>query len=246
MGIIKRITDGALGLLFPPRCPVCDCIADNRQLICPACKSALPYIKGKVCEKCGKPVGAARGLCPDCQRAAKSFTQARAVWMLEGEIKEALYRFKFCNRKDYAPFFSKEAAQALEGWIKEAAPEAIVPVPMHKKRERERGYNQSLLIAKELSAVTQIPVRNDIIVKTHNTKPQKELSAVERKNNLKNAFKIMCDDVQLKSILVVDDIYTTGSTADAVAKTLRGAGVGNVYVLCMCTGKVAAQSAEHK
>lgn len=206
--------------------------------MCKKCVDGLSYNEDMVCEKCGKPISENAKLCRDCEKGGHKFTKARSVWVLEGEIREALYRFKFNNRRDYAKFFSYEAVKRTGEWIREINPDAIVAVPMHKKAVRVRGYNQSLVLAREISKLTGIKTDEKLIIKVKNTLPQKGLSARDRKNNLKNAFKLNRNDVQLKSILIVDDIYTTGSTADAVAEILNNAGVGNVYVLCMCTGRV--------
>mgnify|MGYP002860207362 CR=1 FL=1 len=140
MGIFKTIINRASGLLFPPRCPVCDCIQERGKLICDKCAGALPYVRGKICIKCGKPTEGGT-ICTDCKKGEHCFTQARAVWVLDGGIKDAVYRFKFENRRDYAKFLAKEALKRQAGWIEEIAPDAIVAVPMHKEALKERGYN---------------------------------------------------------------------------------------------------------
>ena len=115
--------------------------------------------------------------------------------------------------------------------------QALVPVPIHKSRQKKRGYNQALLLAEVLSAYCGIPVYDDLIARCGKTKAQKNLTDRERQNNLKKAFKIGRNDVKLKTIIVVDDIYTTGTTLDAVAKVCKEAGVVSVYSLTVAVGK---------
>ena len=107
----------------------------------------------------------------------------------------------------------------------------------HASRERERGYNQSELLAKEMSRLLGIPVRSDIVKRVQKTVPQKELDELGRQNNLKKAFFIGTDVVKLKKVIVVDDVYTTGSTVDAVARELKEHGVGKVYFITLCIGE---------
>ena len=114
--------------------------------------------------------------------------------------------------------------------------EALVPVPLHKTRLRKRGYNQSEEYAKALSTLTGVPVEADLVKRIKNTRPMKELDMEGRRNNLKNAFIMGKNDVSLNSVAIVDDIYTTGSTVDAVAALLRRHGVRFVYVITIAVG----------
>ena len=116
-------------------------------------------------------------------------------------------------------------------------PDALVPVPIHASRKRMRGYNQSELIARELSRHTKIPVNCDLVTRIKKTLPQRELSESERQNNLKKAFKILQNDVKLSTIVIVDDIYTTGSTIDAMAEALSGIGVKRIYYMALAIGR---------
>ena len=109
----------------------------------------------------------------------------------------------------------------------------MVPVPLSKQRLYKRGYNQSELLAREVSKQTGVPVLNRFVVRERDTVAQKELNPTERQNNLKKAFKIAQNDVKLSTIIIIDDIYTTGSTVDAVARLLKKAGVKKIYVLAL-------------
>ena len=124
-----------------------------------------------------------------------------------------------------------------EKWIRQKNVQLIVPVPLHKNRQKKRGYNQAELFARALGTRLNIPVCTNLLVRERNTVPQKELNDTERKNNLKNAFKITQNIVQLSCILLVDDIYTTGSTMDAIATVLKRAGYRDIYFICASIGK---------
>ena len=113
----------------------------------------------------------------------------------------------------------------ITGW----KPQALIPIPVHKSRLKQRGYNQAAVLALELSKLIDVPVREDILQRSEKTRVQKELSAGERQNNLKKALNIANFDVKLKNIVLIDDIYTTGSTINAAASGLRMAGVANIY-----------------
>lgn len=148
-----------------------------------------------------------------------------------------LYRYKYGNRRDYTEFFAKEAARLYAGWIRQKAIEMIVPIPLSARKMRKRGYNQAEIFAKRLAELVGLPCRGKLLARTRDTAPQKQLSAQERKNNLKNAFKIRENIVNLKRVLLVDDIYTTGSTIDAASLVLKQAGVKEVYFLCISIGQ---------
>lgn len=243
-GIIKGVGGQAIELLFPRRCPLCDDvlpafeIAEKASYICPECKKKLQPIKEPVCKKCGKQITKEEAeYCLDCGRKKHIFAQGKAVFVYQGALQSSLYRFKYANRREYAEFYAFEAAFQYEKWIKQKNIQAIIPIPLHKKRQRKRGYNQAELFAKALGAKLGIPVCADLLIRAKSTVPQKELNEVERKNNLKNAFKITKNIVQLSYILLVDDIYTTGSTMDAAASVLKEAGCEHIYFICVSIGR---------
>lgn len=244
MSVLRKIKNMIEELLFPRRCPVCDevlpvlAVRETSRFICPACRKKVERVKEPVCKKCGKPIGEERKEnCADCERKKHEFVQGKAVFAYKGPIKESLYRFKYGNRREYADFYAQETLRYYEKWITDRKIQVIIPIPLHKSRQRRRGYNQAELFAKILGERMGIPVRTDLLIREKNTVPQKELSETERKNNLKNAFKITENIVQLTYILLVDDIYTTGSTLDAAAHTLRQAGGTYIYFICISSGR---------
>ena len=147
-----------------------------------------------------------------------------------------MYRFKYGNRRTYADFFADEAQKQYGDWITGKSVEAVVPVPMYRKKEKQRGYNQVDVFAKKLADALGLAYEPAAVQRIVDTKPQKELGDEERKNNLKNAFHVEKFIVKYKYILLVDDIYTTGSTAEAVARQLLAAGVEKVFFLSVCIG----------
>lgn len=138
---------------------------------------------------------------------------------------------KFSNRREYLDFYAEamvfRAGRQLSLW----RPQRIIPVPMHWIRRRKRGFNQSELLAEKIGKLTGIPVMMHAVRKQRNTKDQKELSGQERRINLKNAFEVTEDLSGIRSVLVIDDVYTTGSTMDEISRVLRRAGVKDIFFL---------------
>ena len=231
-----------VSLLFPPRCPVCDEILEPENWKCGihfACETKLYPVKGSVCIRCGRPVGSdTTEYCTDCgrDRIPKCFKQGKSLYLYKGKIKQTMYRFKYSNKREYGAFFAKKALEKYGDWIKQNKIEAIVPVPMYQSKMRERGYNQAEVFANELAKITGLMIEPDVVVRVKDTTPQKELNDLERKNNLKNAFQKRKSIVQYSRVLVVDDIYTTGSTADAVAREVIKTWDCQVYILTICIG----------
>ena len=225
-------------LLFPRRCPICDEPVDKvGQYICKKCQGVLRYVTTPYCMKCGKTLDdETKEYCMDCQNAEHFFRSGRALYEYE-PIKTSIYRFKYEGRKEYAEFYGKELAKRFGNQIKKWKADALVPVPLYWEKEKKRGYNQALLVARALGKELNIPVNKEIIKRVRTTLPQKQLNSKERQNNLKNAFKIGKNDVKLNTVVVVDDIYTTGATMDAVAECLKRAGVGEVYCISLTIGR---------
>ena len=225
-----------LDLIFPRRCTICDDILSfGKQEICPKCQKRIFYLNQHTCFKCGKPVKETEEYCYDCQHKKHWFLQGAALFPYE-LVRQSLYRYKYASRQEYAKFYGKQMAICFRGKKELWRPDALVPVPLHKKKQKRRGYNQAALLANEISKYWNVPVMEDLVVRTKNTRPMKEIDGAERQNNLKKAFKIGRNDVKLNTIIVIDDIYTTGSTIDAIAKVCQEAGIQNVYFLTVSIG----------
>ena len=154
-----------------------------------------------------------------------------------GSVADSLFRFKYRGRREYARFYGEELYRGYREWLAVRKPDALIPVPCHSSRRRQRGYNQAELLAESLSLVSGIPVKKDLIQRIHKTGPQKNLTLRERQNNLKKAFKICQNDVKLSTIVIIDDIYTTGSTMDAMAEELHRNGVTKIYGMALASGR---------
>lgn len=252
----------ALSLLFPRRCPVCDEILpqqDTAKKIHPSCEVKLIPISGAVCMHCGRPFrkllrkdsrqssdiymdNSNKEFCIECQKQGyvswqetSSIRMGKALYLYRGAIKESMYRFKYANKQEYATFFAQRAVEIYPNFI--LACDVIVPVPMYRKKQKKRGYNQAECFARALSLRTGIPMEEKLVQRIRDTVPQKGLNDIERKNNLKNAFQIGKSIVKYNKILLVDDIYTTGSTVETVAKALKHMGIWQIYVLTICIGE---------
>ncbi len=224
-------------LLFPRRCPVCDgIVVPWGDLCCRKCLQKLKYLGTDYCMKCGKGLNKReQEYCSDCQKYSHVFERGRSLYRYES-VAGSIFRFKYQGRQEYADFYGEELYKHLGGEILRMKAEAIVPVPLHKSRSIERGYNQAELLGKALAKRCRIPFYKDLVVRTKKTVPQKQLSYSERQNNLKKAFKLHRNDVKLNTVIIIDDIYTTGSTVDALAKVLTEAGVKHIYVVTLAAG----------
>lgn len=187
--------------------------------------------------KCGKELeDEETEYCSDCMRHRHLFDSGRAVFAYKS-MSDSIYRFKYKGRQEYAAYYAECMAGRLGEWIVRRKPDALVPVPIHASKRHLRGYNQAELLAKGLGRILHIPVETNLIKRMRKTSPMKDLSVSERQNNLKRAFKICRNDVKLNTIIIIDDIYTTGSTIDALSYELRSAGVGHIYFVTLAIGK---------
>ncbi len=234
---MRKAADVCIQLLFPLRCPVCDDIVTPfGEKICLGCMKKLKVISPPRCLKCGKKLEEEeQEYCHDCSIRKHVFLRGRALYEY-GSIAPAIYRFKYGNRREYADFFGEEIARYLGDEIQRMHPDALIPIPLHPARRRKRGYNQAELLAKAISRYTGIPVYDKILIRVKNTVPLKKLNPQERQNNLKKAFHIRGNDVKLKTIILIDDIYTTGSTMDAAAAALLAAGAEKIYFITLSCG----------
>ena len=234
MAVGRKILD----ILFPRRCVICDEITDQMgEAVCRKCRGRILYIKEPCCMKCGKQLRKGeQEYCEDCERNPHLYIQGKALYDY-GSMADSIFRFKYAGRMEYADFYGKELYEKEAGWLSLIRPDALVPVPAHPSRKRKRGYNQAELVARHLSRLSGIPVKNSLICRTKRTQPLKNLSHAERQNNLKKAFKILRNDVKLSTILIIDDIYTTGSTIDSMSEVLQGAGIREVYFMTLTIGR---------
>ncbi|MCX4315207.1 MAG: ComF family protein [Lachnospiraceae bacterium] len=228
--------------LYPRRCPLCGGIALPRgELACPPCKKQQRRLSGAKCFRCGKELEQEEKVyCPDCAARKFSYERGFALWQYDARMKRSIQEFKYKGRQEYADFYVEQLLEEYQRqlWVLEL--EAVIPVPLYKVRRQERGYNQAELLAAGVAKGLGLPLVTDFLVRSKGTRPQKELGLQERQQNVQKAFSIDLRSRQGENpparVLLVDDIYTTGSTAEACSKVLRQAGVRSVYLLCLCIG----------
>lgn len=225
-------------LLYPPRCVICDeVLANAKRGVCRKCRGEISYVGGEVCKRCGKPLREERGsFCRDCENNPHFFIGGRALYTYES-VALPIYRFKYAGRREYGIFFAREIAYYLGDYIRQIAPDAILPVPLHPGKERARGYNQAGVIAKELGRLLDIPVYSNLVKRVANTKPLKNMGPLERQNSLKKAFILGENGVKLDTTIVIDDVFTTGSTIDAISKVLLQEKSMKIYFITLAIGE---------
>lgn len=222
--------------MYPETCCFCGKVSERK--LCGKCSGKVEYVQEPRCKKCGKPVRYAEAeYCHDCVNTVHEYEQGRSVWLHKMPVSASIYQFKYKNRRIYGAFYAEEMARLYGNLIRAWNVEVIVPVPLHRKKQRLRGYNQAEIIARHLGRLMQLPVDASSVVRTRYTKPQKELNDKERKKNLQQAFRVRDTWKHYKHVLIVDDIYTTGSTIDAVARELKRAGVQKVCFLTISIGQ---------
>ena len=174
----------------------------------------------------------------DCSKIQNDPIDAgRSLWLHKKPVSDAIYSFKYKNKRYYGNVFGKELADKYGNLLKIWGIDEIIPVPIHKKRLKERGYNQAEIIADEIGKMTGIPVLKDKIIRTKNTVPQKALSDVQRVKNMKDAFKVSEDYTPGKNVLIIDDIYTTGTTIRHIAQIIKAKGGEKVFFLTISIGQ---------
>nr|WP_302019873.1 ComF family protein [uncultured Acetatifactor sp.] len=227
---------GLLQLLFPLRCPVCDDIVrPSGEKICLECLGRLKLLAPPWCMKCGKRLAEEGEFCADCRRIQHLFRRGRALYEYESAAP-AIYRFKYGSRREYADLFGEQVAEYLGDFVRTVGPDALIPIPLHRKRQAARGYNQAECLARAVGSRLGVPVQADYLVRVKNTVPLKYENPEERQNNLKKAFNIARNDVKLRRVILIDDIYTTGSTMDEAVRTLQAAGVREVWFIALACG----------
>jgi ComF family protein len=227
--------------LYPNRCPVCgEIITPRGHIVCPSCINTFQVIKDPKCLKCGKPLEQEeQEYCFDCTKSNFHYNRGYALWIYDKNVRKSIANFKFHNRREYSKYYVHELLQYYREEIIKIAPEVLIPVPLHKSKLRERGFNQANLLAREISKSVGIPVAENYLVRCHKTKAQKRLNDRERAKNLYGAFDVnpIYSTAPYGKVMLVDDIYTTGRTIDACAKVLLLTGVKEINFISLSIGK---------
>ena len=225
-----------ISIFFPKHCPFCGRPMDTQRMYCEKCKDQLPWVSAdSLCPACGKK---------NCVCGKNPFLKRLYVPLLyDGLAENAVKNLKFYNKRAY----SRPLGHFLANYILENDPAAvfdcIIPIPMTKRDIRKRGYSQSELIARFIGEVLHVPVEKNKLIKVRETKKQHRLNAEERKTNLKDAFAIQNPEtLKGKSVLLCDDVITTGTTLQEVTKTLKEAGITNVSAVVIATANKLEKS----
>ncbi len=218
----------ALDFLFPRWCVGC---GKEGDFLCYSCLQRLPQIMPQLCPRCGRPQSSGI-LCPSCVAWQAEIDGIRSPFRFDGLIREAIHQLKYRNLRALAVSLARLLQDYL---VANPMPgEVLVPVPLHRKRLRERGYNQSSLLARELGKLINLPVVDDCLIRQRHTPPQARTSTVdERQSNVTGAFACRNQTLQDKQILLIDDVSTSGATLDACAGALKATGATSVWGLVL-------------
>lgn len=222
---LQRLKTAILDILLPLQCVGC---GREGNLLCRSCSESLPRVRLPLCQRCGATVNEGN-LCPTCLNHPLAIDRIRSAFLFQGVVRQAILQFKYRHLKTMAAPLAQLLAEYLHSHPMMG--EVLVPVPLHPRRLRRRGYNQACLLAEELSKLTGLPVAEDALIRVRDALPQaRTKSAVERRQNVRHAFACpgTMEGVQ---VLLIDDVCTTGSTLDACAIALKSAGASSVWGL---------------
>jgi len=225
---LTRLKKVALDLLFPQWCIGCGREGDY---ICGSCRQALSVIPLPICPGCGRPQSQGK-LCPECVDWPGDIDGIRSPFFFDGVIRQAIHELKYRNLRTLVV----PLAEILYDYFKknQIPGEVLVPVPLHRKRFRERGYNQSALLARELGRLSGLPVAEDCLVRHSYALPQARSTSVgERRENVAAAFACRDGQLQGREVILVDDVSTSGATLNACAGVLKSAGARAVWGLVL-------------
>ena len=216
-------------------CLLCDEAADGATPLCMACETELPWL-GDHCQTCALPLPASGLTCGQCLKQPPAFEQVIAPWTYSFPIDSLITRFKHSAKWPFGPLLGELLAQALQHRFDDdlPQPDLLLPVPLATRRLRQRGFNQAAMLARWLGKHLDLPCDERLLLRTQDTGAQQTLNANERRKNLRNAFALAPDaSVKGRHLALVDDVLTTGATAQALAELLMDAGAARVDVYCL-------------
>ncbi len=218
-----------LDSLFPTACRLCSAGISGKLPLCTGCRDDLPRL-APGCSQCARPLGDSvrDRRCGRCQRKPPAYDRATALYHYGPPLDYLVKRLKFCGDLGMGPLLAELMRQQLQGRA-HALPGLLVPVPLHPDRQRERGYNQALELARPLGRALDIPVDNRLCRRTRPTAAQSLLGTTARRVNMRNAFAVNFATVT-PHVAIIDDVMTTGCTADELARVLKRAGASLVEV----------------
>lgn len=226
---------------FPDQCVFCKSVLPYRKdqiCICPKCLRKITFLdEVKTCRICGRPVAKPEILCKTCQTHRHFFNRALSCLIYEKETRSSILRYKFSGRRDYCRTFGKLLGILVTPQHQKSPFDLVVYPPISESALKKRGYNQSFLLARQVAEQLGVPLAEDAFVKRKETPKQSTLHYAERLENVISAFGLSAPKEMFrnKTILIVDDVLTTGATVDALAKLLRSAKASSVYVATLAT-----------
>jgi len=225
---LTKLKGRVVDFLFPQWCVGC---GKEGTFICDSCRRSLPRVMPPLCPKCGKPQSSG-SLCPTCVSWQAEIDGIRSPFRFDGVMRQAIHQLKYRNLRALAEPLAKLLNDYLATYP--IPGEVLVPVPLHRKRLRERGYNQSSLLAKELGKLADLPVVDGCLIRQRHAPPQTRSSTVEeRRSNVAGAFVCRDHRLQDKQVLLIDDVSTSGATLDACAVALKAIGATSVWGLVL-------------
>ena len=232
-----------LRAVYPRRCPCCRGVIAPDMLICPDCRSKFKAIAPPYCLKCGRTVPDGTEYCEECRNKDHGYSAGISVFVYDSRMRRSMSDFKFHGWRENGDYYVAETLRLHSGEILDFAPDILVPVPIHRSKRAFRGYNQAELLAEGIGKALDIPVVNDLLFRAKRTRAQKTLGQENRSANLRQAFACNTEKYDeefitrsFRKVMIVDDIYTTGSTMEACTRVLTDAGVARVGILCIAAG----------
>ena len=216
-------------------CLLCGEASDDATPICTACETDLPWL-GDQCQSCALPLPGSGLSCPQCSIHPPAFSEVLVPWLYAFPVDSLVLRFKHQSKWPMGRLLAQMLGQFLQHRFDEGLPrpDCLLPVPLAKKRLRQRGYNQAAMLAHWLGTSLNLPVNEQLLKRTKETPAQQGLNAKARKRNLRGAFTLLnAEQVQGRHVALIDDVLTTASTADAISRLLIEAGARRVDVYCL-------------
>ena len=227
--LIRNLLERWSGYLFPCTCILCKLPSNEPRDLCSFCESNLPKIT-QYCRQCANPIPEHLALCGMCLKNPPYFDKTIALFHYQHPIDKLIQGLKFSHQLVYAKVLGELLANLLNETY-ENPPQCIIPVPLHRKRLQERGFNQAIEIAKPISKKLKIPIYRLNAKRIRHTDPQAKTHADSRHQNVKNAF-IITKEIPFERIAVIDDVVTTGHTVNEFCKTLKNSGVKEIHLWC--------------